>query len=120
MYVHACCRLDNAAGSPYSHTRPQDIQLTLRHAAHALRQARLPPIMSPAGAQARLRGEAGVAGVSHTLTSTTPFSLSTLRLREAAWRHVAEALAQAPADTGSETLLSVLQHGASLAARDEV
>lgn len=33
---------------------------------------------------------------------------------------MAEALAQAPADTGSETLLSVLQHGASLAARDEV
>lgn len=120
MYVRASCRVDNAVGSHYSHTRPQDVQLTLRHAAHALRQARLPPIMSPAAAQARLRGEAGVAGVSHTLTSTTPFSLSTLRLREAAWRHVAEALAQAPADTGSETLLAVLQHGASLAARDEV
>ena len=30
----------------------QDIQITLRHAAHALRQARLPPVLSPAAAQA--------------------------------------------------------------------
>lgn len=73
------------------------MQLTLREAAHALRQAQLPPLMTPAAAHARLTGEAGIAGRAHALADTTPLSLSTLRMREAAWRHVAEAL-QASAD----------------------
>ncbi|WFD16924.1 hypothetical protein MARU1_002968 [Malassezia arunalokei] len=91
-----------------------DIQITLRHAAHALRQARLPPILSPAAAQARLRGEVGVAGLSHTQTSSAPYSLSTLRLRESAWRRVAESLAHAHHDTQAP-LLASLARGASLA-----
>lgn len=70
--------------------------MTMRHVAHALRQARLPPLTPPAAAHARLQGEVGVAGPSHTLTSATPYSLSTLQLREHAWRQVAQALAAAP------------------------
>ena len=92
----------------------QDIQITLRHAAHALRQARLPPVLSPAAAQARLRGEVGVAGLSHTQTSSAPYSLSTLRLRECAWRRVAESLARAHHDTQAP-LVASLARGASLA-----
>lgn len=96
----------------------QDVQITLRHAAHALRQARLPPLMTPATAQARLQGEAGVAGPSHTLSHSTPYSLSTLRLREAAWQRIAEALATGPTDNSALAL--PLIRGASLAtaARD--
>ncbi|AXA51534.1 mediator of RNA polymerase II transcription subunit 11 [Malassezia restricta] len=91
-----------------------DIQITLRHAAHALRQARLPPVLSPAAAQARLRGEVGVAGLSHTQTSSAPYSLSTLRLRECAWRRVAESLARAHHDAQAP-LVASLARGASLA-----
>lgn len=91
----------------------QEIQLTLRQAAHALRQARLPPLMTPASAAARLRGEAGVAGMSHTLTTSSPYSLSTLRLREMAWRHVAQSLRERASIDAP--LLAALERGASLA-----
>lgn len=70
--------------------------------------------MSPAAAHARLRGEVGVAGLSHTQTASAPYSLSTLRLRELAWRRVAESLAHAQHDTQAP-LLASLERGASLA-----
>ncbi|SHO79243.1 Uncharacterized protein MSYG_3592 [Malassezia sympodialis ATCC 42132] len=89
-----------------------DIQLTLRQAAHTLRQARLPPVLPPAAAQARLQGEAGVAGQAHTLDSSMPYSLSTLRLREEAWRHLAEAFAHEPASEAP--LVARLRRGAAL------
>lgn len=94
------------------HLLMQDIQLTLRQAAHTLRQARLPPVLPPAAAQARLQGEAGVAGQAHTLDSSMPYSLSTLRLREEAWRHLAEAFAHEPASEAP--LVARLRRGAAL------
>lgn len=96
----------------------QDIQLTLRQAARALRQARLPPVLPPATAQARLQGEAGVAGQAHTLDPSMPYSLSTLRLREEAWRHLAEAFAHAPASEAP--LVERLRRGAALEAAADV
>ena len=88
------------------------MQVTLRHAAHALRHARFPPLMTPAAAHARLSGEAGVAGQAHTLSESLPYSMSTLRLREAAWRQVAAALAHV-ADASPE-LHAALAQGAAL------
>ena len=85
----------------------------LREATHALRQAQLTPLTPPATAQARLSGEAGVASRAHALSDTTPLSLSTLRLRERAWRHVADALRSQPA-ANDPRLTEVLLAGAQL------
>lgn len=87
--------------------------MTLRDAAHALRHAQLPPLTPPATAAARLSGEAGIAGRAHALYDKTSLSLSALRLRELAWRQVAESLrsqSQQP-DCG---LTQALLKGASL------
>ncbi|WFD05903.1 hypothetical protein MVES1_001237 [Malassezia vespertilionis] len=92
-----------------------DIQLTLRETAHALRQARIPPLTQPADAHARLSGEAGVAGPVHALHAATPWSFSLLRLREASWRHVAENVARADL----ATLGTALARGAQFQSRVE-
>lgn len=93
-----------------------DVQVTLREAARALREARLPPLTPPAVALARLSGEAGVAGPAHALRAQTPWSMSTLQLRADAWRHVAESL-RAAADNPSaddRALLAALGNGAEV------
>lgn len=90
--------------------------MTLREAARALREARLPPLTPPAVALARLSGEAGVAGPAHALRAQTPWSMSTLQLRADAWRHVAESL-RAAADNPSaddRALLAALGNGAEV------
>lgn len=95
------------------------MQLALREAAHALRHARLPPLTPPAVALARLSGEAGVAGPAHALSAETPWSLSTLRLREAAWRHVATSLRDAAHRASAEdaALVESLGNGAEVRSR---
>ncbi|WFC97047.1 ARF GAP with effector function(s) [Malassezia brasiliensis] len=93
-----------------------DVQVTLREAARALREARLPPLTPPAAAHARLSGEAGVAGPTHALRAAVPWSWSTLQLRADAWRHVAASLraaADAPS-AESRALVEALGQGASV------
>ncbi|KAI3614610.1 hypothetical protein CBS9595_003881 [Malassezia furfur] len=94
----------------------QDVQVTLREAARALREARLPPLTPPAVAHARLSGEAGVAGPTHALRAAVPWSWSTLQLRADAWRHVAASLRAAADAPSAETraLVEALGQGAAV------
>ncbi|WFD31964.1 hypothetical protein MSPP1_003006 [Malassezia sp. CBS 17886] len=89
-----------------------EIQLTLRQAARALREAQLPPLAEPATPAARLSGEAGIAGQGHTLSAASPWSLSTLRLRATAWHHVAESLHAL--GEGDVALVHALSNGAEV------
>ena len=111
-------RGQESKGDFEQHTRQwfatlNEIQMTLRDAAHALRQAQLPPLTSPATARARLSGEAGIAGRAHALYDETPLSLSALRIRELAWRQVAESLQSQTAQPDC-ILTNALLGGASL------
>ena len=87
--------------------------MTLRDAAHALRQAQLPPLTPPATAAARLSGEAGIAGRAHALYNETSLSLSALRLRQLAWYQVAESL-RSQSQQPNCALAQALLRGASL------
>lgn len=111
-------RGQESEGDFEQHTRQwfatlNEVQMTLRDAAHALRQAQLPPLTPPATASARLSGEAGIAGRAHALYDETSLSLSALRIRELAWRQVAESL-QSQTAQPDYALTNALLGGASL------
>ena len=70
-------------------------------------------------ARAGEAGEAGVAGPTHALRASVPWSWSTLQLRADAWRHVAASLRAAAAPPSAETraLVEALGQGAAVRSR---